>query len=248
MELPKDIRQRLLRLKKVISSKFSSSNWEELGLLLGCTQIINSENRLFQSLHWGDDDYEKHVISVLIRIAEKDQQLVDEIEKYVASNFSIDDTGEIVGIICRPKVFSCENIKQENDLVAVMMPFSGEFAPVFAAIREGVESVGLRAIRASDIWLHSTIIQDIFSLIARARIVVCDFSGKNPNVFYEVGIAHALGRDVIPIAQSLEDVPFDLKHHRILRYLANAQGLQELSTSLSQKIKDLCGGLTGWEF
>lgn len=58
MELPKDIRQRLLRLKKVISSKFSSSNWEELGLLLGCTQIINSENRLFQSLHWGDDDYE----------------------------------------------------------------------------------------------------------------------------------------------------------------------------------------------
>lgn len=248
MELPKDIRQRLLRLKKTISAKFSSSNWEELGLLLGCTQIINSENRLFQSLYWGDDDYDGHVISVLERIAEKDQQLVDVIEKYVASNFSIDDTGEIAGFFCRPKVFSCENMKQENDLVAVMMPFSSEFAPVFAAIRDGVEAVGLRAVRANDIWLHSTIIQDIFSLIAHARIVVCDFSGKNPNVFYEAGIAHTLGRDVVPIAQSLEDVPFDLKHHRILRYLPNAQGLQELSTGLSQKIKDLCGGLTGWEF
>lgn len=248
MELPKEIRQRLLKLKKVISERFTSSNWEELGLYLGCTQIINSENRLYQSLYFGDNDYDGHVISVLEKIAAKDKSLVDEIEKFVAQNFTVEDVSEIDGLFCRPKVFSCQDIKQEDDLVAIMMPFSAEFTPVFAAIRESVESVGLRAIRADNIWDHSTIIQDIFSLIARSRIVICDFSGKNPNVFYEVGIAHTLGRDVVPIAQNLDDVPFDLKHHRILRYLANEQGLNELKEKLAEKVKSLCGGLTAWEF
>lgn len=248
MELPKEIRQRLLRLKKVISERFSSSNWEELGLCLGCTQIINSENRLYQSLYWGDDDYDGHVISVLEKIAEKDKTLVEEIEKYVASNFTVDDVGAIGGLFCRPKVFSCQDIKPENDLVAVMMPFSKEFDSVFAAIREGVESVGMRAVRADNIWDHSTIMQDIFSLIVRSRIVVCDFSGKNPNVFYEVGIAHALGRDVVPIVQNLDDIPFDLKHHRVLKYFANSQGLAELTQRLEEKIRNLCGGKTAWEF
>lgn len=75
MELPKEIRQRLLKLKKVISERFTSSNWEELGLYLGCTQIINSENRLYQSLYWGDNDYDGHVISVLEKIAQKTKHL-----------------------------------------------------------------------------------------------------------------------------------------------------------------------------
>lgn len=247
-ELPQEIRQRLLKLKKVISEKFNSSNWEELGLLLGCTQIVKSENRLFQSLYFGDDDYEGHVISVLEKIATKDQGLVEEIERYVASNFEIGETGVVDGIFCRPKVFSCQGIKQEDDLVAIMMPFSAEFAPVFDAIREGVASVGLRALRANDIWNDSTIIQDIFSLIAKSRIVVCDFSGKNPNVFYEAGIAHTLGRDVVPLAQCISDIPFDLKHHRALSYLPNTQGLKELSQGVASRIRTLCGGKTAWEF
>lgn len=248
MELPLEMRQRLLRLKKVVSEKFNSSNWEELGLLLGCTQIINSEHRLLQSLYFGDDDYEGHVISVLQQIAKKNSGLIDELEKYVASNFTIEDSGAVEGIFCRPKVFSCQCVAQEKDLVAVMMPFNAEFEPVFSAIKDGVESVGLRAVRVKDIWNDSTIIQDIFSLIARARIVVSDFSGKNPNVFYEVGIAHTLGRDVVPLAQNLDEVPFDLKHHRILLYLPNEQGLAEMKGKLSERIKSLCGGLTGWEF
>jgi hypothetical protein len=50
--------------------------------------------------------------------------------------------------------------------------------------------------------------------------------------FYETGIAHTLGRPVVPITQNAEDVPFDLHHHRYQRYLANGEGLQELTARL----------------
>ena len=59
----------------------------------------------------------------------------------------------------------------------------------------------MRCLRADDIWEESTIIQDIFSLILRCEVVVIDCSGKNPNVMYEMGIAHTLGKHVVPITQ-----------------------------------------------
>jgi hypothetical protein len=74
-------------------------------------------------------------------------------------------------------------------------------------------------VRADDIWDENEILQDIFSLIYRSSIVVCDFTQQNPNVFYEAGIAHTLGRSVVPISQNEHDVPFDLKHHRYLKYV-----------------------------
>ena len=94
-------------------------------------------------------------------------------------------------------------------------------------------------LRADDIWEETTIVQDIFNLVFRAQTVIVDFSGKNPNVMYETGIAHTLGKDVIPISQSLEDVPFDIAHHRVLKYLPNQQGLEQLEAKLSSKLRQV---------
>lgn len=93
--------------------------------------------------------------------------------------------------------------------------------------------------RAKDIWLHPTVIQDVFSLIFRADIVVCDFTGKNPNVFYEAGIAHTLGKHVVPITQLPGDIPFDLTHHRYLAHLNNAEGRTKLTTDLATGFRSL---------
>ena len=57
---------------------------------------------------------------------------------------------------------------------------------------------------------------DILELISTSKVIICDLSGKNPNVFYEAGIAHTLGKEVILITQHESDVPFDL---RPLRYI-----------------------------
>ncbi len=78
--------------------------------------------------------------------------------------------------------------------------------------------------------------QDIFLLILKARVVVVDFTRRNPNVMYETGIAHTLGKLVIPITQNIEHVPSDMGHHRALVYLSNEQGLEKLRKSLSSKL------------
>lgn len=241
MEFPKELRLRLLKLKKVISTHFNESNWLELGLFVGCSDIIDGEYRLLQSLKFNDDDYDGHVVSVLNKIARKNSGLIDDIEKYVSSVYSANEVGSdfVGGIMFEPKVFSVSGLARENDLVALMMPFAAEFDGVSDAVKRAAGFVGMRCARVSDIWENSTIIQDIFSLIYRARIVICDFSGRNANVFYEAGIAHTLGRDVVPIVQNPSDIPFDVQHHRFLKYLPNEQGLEELSASLAERIGTL---------
>lgn len=73
----------------------------------------------------------------------------------------------------------------------------------------------------------------IFNQISKADIVVADMTGRNPNVFYEVGYAHALGKMVILVTQSSDDIPFDLKHHQHLVYDGKISKLKDM---LKQKI------------
>lgn len=142
----------------------------------------------------------------------------------------------------RPTVFQIpEHEVIEPALSSAMMPFDLSFNPVYESIRQASESVGLRCRRADDIWEHAAIIQDVVSLIDRSRIVVCDCSGRNPNVFYEAGIAHTLGRDVILITQSEHDIPFDLRHLRYIRYLNNNEGRTALSEALQNRMRTILG-------
>lgn len=142
----------------------------------------------------------------------------------------------------RATVFSTGGIDdQDDDLVSVMMPFGAEFTPAYTALQEAATRIGLKCQRADDIWINHHVIQDIVDLIAKAKVVVCDCSGRNPNVFYEIGIAHSLGKDVILITRSADDIPFDLRHLRYLTYLPNKQGLEELSEGVQGRLKTLTG-------
>ena len=142
----------------------------------------------------------------------------------------------------RPSVFTIpEHEGIEGQLVSVMMPFDAGFAPIYAAIQQAGIACNLLTRRADEIWEAPGIIQDVVNLIDRARIVVCDLTGRNPNVFYEAGIAHTLGREVIIITQSEHDVPFDLRHLRYIRYLNNNEGRALLTQALQTRIQTILG-------
>lgn len=142
----------------------------------------------------------------------------------------------------RPSVFQIsEHESIEPTLASAMMPFDAAFNEVYNSIREAADNAGLRCRRADDIWENAAIIQDIVSLIDRSRIVVCDCTGRNPNVFYEAGVAHTLGRDVILITQNEHDIPFDLRHLRYVRYLNNAEGRASLTHALQSRMQTLLG-------
>ncbi len=123
--------------------------------------------------------------------------------------------------------------------VAVMMPFKREFDPVHEAIKAACGALGLTPRRVDEIYRPAKIMDDIFLTIAQSRAVVSDLTGRNPNVLYETGLAHALGRDVVTIVQNDQDVPFDLKHIRFIKYLQNAEGLEKLRTELRQSLQEV---------
>ena len=142
----------------------------------------------------------------------------------------------------RPSVFRIEEHERvEPELVSVMMPFDAGFNPVYESIREAAAAAGLRARRADDIWENPAIIQDVVSLVDRSRVVICDCTGRNPNVFYEAGIAHTLGREVILITQADHDIPFDLRHLRYVRYLNNGEGRSALTAALKGRLETIIG-------
>lgn len=142
----------------------------------------------------------------------------------------------------RPTVFQIpehENI--EKNLASAMMPFDAGFAAVYDSIQQAAAAANLRCRRADDIWENAAIIQDVVALIDRSRVVICDCTGRNPNVFYEAGIAHTLGREVILITQSEQDIPFDLRHLRYVRYLNNVEGRATLTSTLHARIQTILG-------
>jgi hypothetical protein len=142
----------------------------------------------------------------------------------------------------RPRVFEIsehENI--ESTLASAMIPFDASFNAVYDSIRQASENVNLRCRRADDIWENPAIIQDVVSLIDRSRVVICDCTDRNPNVFYEIGIAHTLGREVILITQNEQDIPFDLRHLRYIRYLNNTEGRTALMDDLQSRMQTILG-------
>ena len=140
----------------------------------------------------------------------------------------------------QPRVFQISDPEQvESSLVSAMMPFHPSFDDVYSTLKEVVEEYGLRCRRADDIWENPAVIQDVVSLIDRSTVVICDCSGRNPNVFYEAGIAHTLGRETILITQSADDIPFDLRHLRHVAYLDNGEGREKLKGQLRVRFESL---------
>ena len=124
--------------------------------------------------------------------------------------------------------------------VFVLMPFATNLKPVYDDhIKNVVTQLGLQVGRADDFFLHGSIISDVWSAINAARIIIADCTGRNPNVFYEIGIAHTLGKDTILITQSIDDVPFDLRHLRVLVYEYTPRKIKEFENALSKTITNL---------
>lgn len=244
-ELSSADRKRLIELAELAVQNFNVGDWKTLGIYANAAKLINSHDRLLRSLNFNDPDYHGHAREVIFSIAERDSDNVRIIEDFITEQYG--DSRENIStasgknrtITFTPSVFEVPEGGVESDLIAIMMPFAPQFGNVFAAIQSAASNAGFRCLRAKDIWQHTEVIQDVFSLIFKAHIVVCDFTDKNANVFYEAGIAHTLGKHVVPITQSAHDIPFDLQHHRYCSYLNNGEGLKALTSELGARFCNL---------
>lgn len=109
---------------------------------------------------------------------------------------------------------------EHGDTCFVMMPFVDPIGGYYKAIYESaITKAGLRPVRADDeIFATGKIIDQVWSGITAAKVLVAELTGRNPNVFYELGLAHALNKPVVLVSSNQSDVPFDLQHIRVIYY------------------------------
>ncbi len=105
----------------------------------------------------------------------------------------------------------------------VMQPFAPPLGDSYDKIyKPAIEKAGLTSIRAdADLFGTGKIIDQIWRGIKQAEVLVAELTGRNPNVFYELGLAHALQKPVVLISSNEEDVPFDLQHIRVIYYVTS---------------------------
>lgn len=110
-----------------------------------------------------------------------------------------------------------------TDSCFIMQPFKPPFGDYYDKIyKPAIEKAGLRPIRAdADIFGTGKIIDQIWSGINAAKVLVAELTSRNPNVFYELGLAHALRKPVVLVSSNEADVPFDLQHIRVIYYDVN---------------------------
>lgn len=231
--------QTLMRLPSIFMQETHGD--EELIARVGTITHASINGREIMLEYYFDQNFPHLTNTVLEEIA---AELHIEAFEFVRTHWAVKDV-DLFRVLIRnmqprrqqPRVFSISDPERiEPTLVSAMMPFHPGFDNVYTELQRTAEFIGFRCRRADDIWENPAVIQDVVSLIDRSRIVICDCTGRNPNVFYEIGIAHTLGRETILITQSETDIPFDLRHLRFVVYLNNDTGLRELSQSLLTRL------------
>ncbi len=115
------------------------------------------------------------------------------------------------------------------------MPFSKSFEDAYQlAIRPACEAAGAYAERVDQQIFTGSIMERVYNQISKADLVVADMSERNPNVFYEVGYAHALGKTTILLTKSEQDIPFDLRQYPHVIY---GESLALLKAELERRVR-----------
>ena len=119
--------------------------------------------------------------------------------------------------------FENVQVRKAKPRAFVIMPFKSELEFVHGVIERTITRYGIDCVRADQIAISRPVMEDVKAQIAEADLVIVDFTGKNPNVYYEAGLADAWKKDWIVLAQSTEDLTFDVRHIRCIQY-SNTMG------------------------
>lgn len=116
----------------------------------------------------------------------------------------------------------------------IVMPFSEAWsAEVHRILASACESAGVRPVRGDDLFTPTDIIEDIWQSLNSADFVIADITGRNPNVMYELGMAHTLAKPVLILSKYAGDIPIDLATRRVILYGQSGEDWRE---DLAQKI------------
>lgn len=124
--------------------------------------------------------------------------------------------------------------------VFMLMPFREPYNSIYQTIiRPVIGSLNLTIRRGDEFSsVNNVVINDVWAAINGCKLVLADITEVNANVFYELGIAHTLGKPTLLLTQATDAdaVPFDVRHLRYTRYTNTIEGGEVLAKDLQQAI------------
>jgi hypothetical protein len=137
------------------------------------------------------------------------------------------------------------NIKRQPPKAFVVMQFTPPYNELYTDVISPVcEELGLNPVRADETYGPGIIIADITRDITEAKVIIAEISSANPNVYYEVGYAHALNKPTILIAEKPVQLPFDVSPFRVLFYENTIGGKAKVEDGLRKHLKAIQGQWT----
>ncbi len=137
-------------------------------------------------------------------------------------------------------IFQSRDHLLDPDLVFVLMEFREPFLGIYEGlIKPVVEEEGFRPTKSDDIFSTTAVVEDIWENLNRAALVIAEISTSNPNVMYELGICHTIGKNVMMITQDTTNIPFNFRHLRCYGYKDDIQGANELRENLRSVLRQI---------
>jgi hypothetical protein len=204
-------------------------------------------DEIFQAAKWEfgfDDPFVLQFPSAILSQEKGDRASVLEAIASAHVTSEVNRVQRQMNVIQINPIFGPASFAVDPRLAFVLMPFTDDLTQIYNAfIKPTVEKPEFNLVcrRADDIKSNKAIIQDIWKSICEARLIIADLSGLNPNVMYELGVAHTVGKETVLIYQRGADLkfPFDLAHIRWIEYNNDALGGKKLEHELSDTLRQV---------
>ncbi len=163
-------------------------------------------------------------------------------KKVAKKRYTTSTTSVSKKVIAKPKAKKTKKKarKKTDGSCFVMVPFDEPFELYCSTIIEpAIKDAKLKPTRADDLFRPSPIVADIWDMIQKAKVLLAVLTTKNANVFYELGLAHAIGKPVVLVSETMNDVPFDLQQLRVLTYdKDDPEWGNKLKNSITNSLKE----------
>jgi hypothetical protein len=139
-----------------------------------------------------------------------------------------------------PVEFCDARVRRDEPRAFVIMPFAEPFDTLYReVIKPEADELDFEVVRVDEIHGPGIILDDIRRQIEGAHVVIAEISQPNPNVFYELGYAHALGKPAVLLVrrQQGRDMPFDIRGYRAIFYDDTIGGKRAVQTALREHLR-----------
>ncbi|WP_404451962.1 hypothetical protein LG329_16680 [Virgibacillus necropolis] len=174
------------------------------------------------------------------------QPLLGEIDKQI-NYYNAQVLRRRNSLVIEP-IFKSRNISIDKNLCFALLPFDQDRIDIFEQIISPTlnERFSIQVLKANDLFTVNEIMEDIWTYMCKSKFLIADITNKNPNVFYELGICHTLGKEVITICEEGSfandyngKFPFDIAHRRVILYKNTGTGMMKFKDDLINTVESL---------